>query len=361
MINAVLYSVFFLAGFVAGVILLLFLKRKENTLLEEKSRLLENAFGNLSREALEKNQKSFFELANQQFGHLAQRSENQLDEKKKLIDHTLEEMRGKLENLSTQTTRLQGQLEENQKGIVQLSDHTASLRRILSNNQARGQWGERIVEDILNFMGLKEGVSYQKQIQKDGNRPDFTFLLPREKKVNMDVKFPFQKYEEFLQLEDESDKKRAKDQFLSDVRKHLKDVSKRDYVTADTLDYVLVFIPSESVYYFIHSEDKDLMDFALSNKIVLCSPITLYAVLSMVRQAVVNFSMEEKASEIQTLLSLFQKEWKKFTEKMDALGKSIGVVQTHFTELSTTRVNTLQRPLDRIVEYQLNEKNPTDL
>ena len=136
------------------------------------------------------------------------------------------------------------------------------------------------------------------------------------------------------------------------------EVTKRQYVdpSQGTLDYVMVFIPNEQVYAFLNEHDRDLVDNALRKKIVLCSPTTLYAVLAVIRQAVENFHMERKAGEILSLLESFKNQWGKFTEAMDKLGRRIQDSQKAYHELTTTRVNMLEKPLNKIDQLKENER-----
>ena len=94
----------------------------------------------------------------------------------------------------------------------------------------------------------------------------------------------------------------------------------------------------------------------MRKKIVLCSPTTLYAVLAVIRQAVDNFHMERKAGEILELLETFSKQWFKFTDAMEKVGKHIDNSQKAFTELTTTRQRMLEKPLNKIQELKENEK-----
>ena len=95
---------------------------------------------------------------------------------------------------------------------------------------------------------------------------------------------------------------------MQDVKNRIKEVSKKSYIDPDngTLDYVLLFIPNESIYSFLNEEDNDLIDFSLKNKILLCSPMTLYAFLSLIRQAISNFAIEKKAGHIQKYVGVFK-------------------------------------------------------
>lgn len=351
--------IIFIVGLVVGSLFVWFFRQREINSIKKTEEELKDAFSSLSRSALDENQKSFFELARNQFENLTKSSDNQLDEKKKLIDSTIKDMKSHLENLAKQTTELKGQMENSQLGISKLTDTTSQLRQILSSSQARGQWGERMVEDILNFIGLTEGLNYKKQSMEGPDRPDYTFYLPQSKHVNMDVKFPLSHYENYLSAESDSDKISEKKQFITDVRNHVKAIAKRNYIDTEngTVDYVLMFIPNESIYIFLNQEDKDLIDFSLENKIILCSPITLYAVLSLIRQAVSNFAMERQAGEMQKLIGTFAKQWTLFVDKMDAMGNSLKTVQNHYDSLVSTRSRQLEKPMEKIGELKLTQIN----
>ncbi|SVD40354.1 uncharacterized protein METZ01_LOCUS393208, partial [marine metagenome] len=218
-------------------------------------------------------------------------------------------------------------------------------------------WGERMVEDILNLLGMLEGKNYEKQTTEGTDRPDFTFNLPKGKRLNMDVKFPITHYENFLAAEDEATQISEKKHFLADIRGHVKAVASRSYIdpAGGTVDYVLLFIPNESIYSFINQEDHELMDYAMEKRIVLCSPLTLYAILSLVRQSVASFAVEKRAGDLQKLVQQFAEQWKKYSDKVDALGKSLGTTQKHFDELSTTRAKALERPMDKISGLKIEE------
>ena len=107
-----------------------------------------------------------------------------------------------------------------------------------------------------------------------------------------------------------------------------------------------------------------MIDFSLSKKVLLCSPITLYAVLSLIRQAVSNFAMEQKAGEMQELVGIFRKQWDQFTDKIHAMGKSISALTNHYDELKGPRFRALEKPMDKINELQVGQdvqkKDPQD-
>ena len=347
----------FVAGSVFGAGLFWVLSQRLTTAQKQDHDNIKAEFGDLSKQALDQNLDSFLKLAENKFSELLKSSDNQLNQKKELIDQSIVEMKSKLEGLDKSTNELTGHVKSSQKGIGDLADSTQKLSRILSSSQERGQWGERMVEDILSFMGLVEGINFEKQQQIAEGRPDFTFKLPNDKFINMDVKFPLAHYENYINSDSENDKAREKIAFIKDVRNHIKTIEKRSYIDPanGTVDYVLMFIPNESLYAFLNQEDKELIDFSLSKKVLLCSPVTLYAVLSLIRQAVSNFAMEQKAGEMQELVGVFRKQWEQFTEKINAMGKSIGALTNHYDELKGPRFRALEKPMDKIIDLQLGQ------
>lgn len=331
---------------------------------EDKQRLqeirteMENSFKAMAANIANNNSEMFLKQASEQLKSLNENSAKHLDEKQKLIDKSLVGMNEKLEFIHTQATELKSSLDTSQKTTQLLSDNTAQLREVLSSSQKRGQWGERMVEDILQVIGLMENINYTKQQQvESGQRPDFTFFLPKEKKLNMDVKFPLVQYEHYLSAETDQAKGHAKKEFLDTVRKHIKAVCGREYINPaeGTLEYVMLFIPNEAIYSFINSEDAKLIDMALAHRVLLCSPLTLYAVLSLIHQATQNFTMNERASEVMNLVAEFRNQWNKYVEKMNTMGNRIDGLVSDFHALITTRTRALQRPLDKIENISLAE------
>ncbi|MEK7395945.1 MAG: DNA recombination protein RmuC, partial [Candidatus Poribacteria bacterium] len=198
------------------------------------------------------------------------------------------------------------------------------------------------------------GIHYVKQttLETTGTRPDFTFFLPQNLKVNMDVKFPFNSYLQYSKSEIESDRVKHKTQFLQDVKRRINEVTKsREYINPEenTVDYVIIFIPNEQVYTFIINEnDGNILDEVLKNKVILCSPITLYAVLSVIGQAVDNFRLEKKSKEIIRQLKIFEKNWDAFIKSLDDMGKKIDGAQKDFYDLRKRFQSQVGRSLKQI-------------
>lgn len=341
-------------------------EKAENRKTQDLDKLLgqvKESFQSLSLDAMGKSNEALVRLADEKLGSRAAQGEKELDKKKELIDQSVETMRADVKRMQDLVAALErdrqlkyGELSAQLRAAAEqtgkLQDTAEHLRQALASTKSRGQWGERMAEDVLTLAGFKEGFNYLKQKAMDaaGSRPDFTFLLPQERRLNMDVKFPLDNYLRYLEAGSDVEREKHRKQFLSDVRTRVKEVTSRDYINpeANTLDYVLVFIPNEQVYAFIHENDREILDAALRSKVILCSPITLYAVLAVIRQGMANFNMERTASTLLGLVDGFEKQFAAFVESFETMGKKIDAAQAEFRKLETTRRGKLDRSIEKI-------------
>jgi len=300
-------------------------------------------------------------VANERLGAHRAAETQELDAKKQLIDRELGEVRGELARAvelmrSLERDReqkfgdLAGQLRTTGEQTAALAETTRQLRQALSSTKARGQWGERMADDVLRLAGMIDGVNYRKQRGADGGGiPDFTFLLPAGQVCYMDVKFPLDNYVRFVEADAALDRQRHKKAFLRDVRHRVSELAVRDYAADDhAVDVVLLFIPNEQLSCFIQEHDPGVLDEAIRHNIVLCSPLTLFAVLAVIRQAADNFVLERRSAEILDLLGGFSRQWGSFVDQMDKLGRRLDGAQDDFEALAGTRRRQLERQLDRI-------------
>lgn len=315
--------------------------------------------GSISFDALTKNSQEFLRLAEKTLKSQTNEGKQELEKKKELIDQSIEtiektltEMHKKLEDVEKGGIKISSLVEHHADITSKLKDTTEHLKNALASSKKRGEWGERMAEDILRLVGLVEGINYikQKTLESSSGRPDYTFFLPNNLKINMDVKFPLENYQHYLSAQTEHDKKRFKEELLKNTKTMIKQVTNRTYIDIadNTVDYVIVFIPNEQVYSFINETDPTIMDEALKQKVILCSPFTLYAVLAIIRQAVENFNLERTATEILKLLGEFSKQWSLYREKFEMMGKRLDDAKKEYDSLITTRSNMLERPLKKI-------------
>jgi DNA recombination protein RmuC len=150
--------------------------------------------------------------------------------------------------------------------------------------------------------------------------------------------------------------------FMKAVRDRVKELERRDYVVSTTqqsLDYVLLFVPNESITGFIHEADPTLIDWALERKVVLCSPLTLYAFLVVVRQATESFHTEETAAQIMQMMGKFRKQWESYVKSLDKVKRNFDNMQEELDDLTVgKRFKGLNRETKKMEELRKRQNIP---
>ncbi|MGA1244881.1 MAG: DNA recombination protein RmuC [Ilumatobacteraceae bacterium] len=290
------------------------------------------------------------EMINQSLSNVA----DQVAKKMSEIDQALTSLR-------ESTSKQYGTVEQ---AVAALTRRTDKLNDVLSSSQARGQWGERLAEDMLRAAGFVEGVNYSKQATIDGGgRPDYRFDIPPDRVLFMDVKFPLDKYAEYVAADTDQHNAATKEAFIRAVKDRVIELAKRDYVdkaSDNTVDYVLMFIPNESISGFVHEADPKILDFALERKVVLCSPLNLYAFLAVIRQATDAFHTEKTAAEIMQIVNRFQKQWDDYLKAVDKVEKSFHSLESDLASINTggTRFRMLSAQVKKIEKLRQKQGIP---
>jgi len=318
-------------------------------------RQMREAFSALAAEALDANTE-----------RLTARADAALENKKAMVDLSVKAMNERLEQVRQYLQRVESERKEDfgalSGTLKSLTTTAGQLHEMLASTKRRGAWGERMAEDVLRLAGLTEGINYTKQssVDAESGRPDFTFLLPNDLKVNMDVKFPLEKYRAYVDAEDEQQRADSLKGLIGDMRNHVRSVACRGYIDpkAPTVPYVIVFVASEQVYSLVLEAYPDLIDEALRQKVVLASPLTLYAVLAVMRQAAENANLMRTADEVIALLGQFDRQWQRYNEEVDRLGQRIDLVARQYEVVHGVRSNQLRKPLEKIEQLRSTRALP---
>jgi len=279
---------------------------------------------------------------------------SRLDAVKAEVSHQLDQLGQKVGELGRSNAERFGEFDKSLRTHAEvaatLADSTRSLREALASPQMRGQWGERMAEDVLRLAGFVENVNYRKQTQVAGGsgRPDFTFDLPKGHVLYMDVKFPLAAYLRYVECGTDAERAAHLKRFLIDVRQRVKELAVRDYAresTSQAVDYVLLFLPNEQLTGFIYEHDPSLLDHAMEQRVVLCSPLTLFAFMGVIRQAFDNFVIERTSDEILGFLGTFSTQWEKYNDSIDKVRRQFDSVDRAFGELAGARRRRLEKPL----------------
>lgn len=273
------------------------------------------------------------------------------------LDRLTTLVQGLAERQANQHGEVAATLSRTLEATAGLSSTTGRLQRALANPTARGQWGERMAEDVLAASGLVRGINYRCQTPlANGSIPDVTFLLPGGLVLHMDVKFPLDNYLRAVDATTPAERRAAEQAFLKDVRLRIKELTGRGYIEPGvTVDHLLAFIPNEAVYSFIHERDPEIANLALRHGVVLCSPFTLFAVLGVVRQAVRAVDLQATSDEILDVLDGFEHQWERYCEAVDVVAKRMASTQRAFDDLTGTRRRQLDRQLARLDRVREDE------
>lgn len=295
---------------------------------------------------------------------LASEKENikiDLDNKQKVFENLVKQLQDDVAKRQTEIRDLEqdrikkfGQLaqalEQHREQTQELKISTQQLAAVLSNNQARGEWGERIIEDLLTANGLVEGVHYLKQAKQVANalKPDITLLLPNDRNVPVDVKFPYQEIQKMSLAETKTAKAGHMKQFSQDLKTKIIKVSKYIDPEQDTLDYAILFVPNEMVFSFINQRFPDLVDLAISKRVLIVSPFTFLIVARTVIESYRNFMIGDKLKEVVKYIDEFVGEWEKFRDSFDKFGRSLSTLQADYEKMTTTRAKQMERKIAKI-------------
>ena len=282
-----------------------------------------------------------------------------VDEIRVQLKETDRNIRKSEEDRISNFSELKKELETHKQLASELRGSTDQLKNILSNNQMRGAFGERIAEDLLKMAGFVINQDYFVQDNSGEGRPDFTIILPDKTKVNIDVKFPYQNLQKYVEASDKEEKKRHFDQFQRDVRDKIKQIATRDYINPDdnTVDFAVAFIPNEMIFSYIYEQSNNIWEEAMRQKVVLAGPYSFVALLRLVKQAHSNFRMQSNIHQIIGLVQKFRAEYDKFSESLDTLGDRLDSTSKQFQVVSSTRARQLGRVMDQIDRRGVLEEN----
>ena len=350
-----------IGGILLGIGIFYFFFKDTHKQKEEISETISQKLTEILPSVLDQANESLIRMADQKLGAESSKSRIDLENKRaeierlvKQIQEDLKESKKELElsekDRISSFSALKNSLDEYKKITEQLSVSTENLKKVLSNNQMRGQFGEQVADDLLKMAGFVVGQTYTRQESENGARPDFTVYLPDKTKINVDAKFPYASLQRMTETDDVDAKKRYMKQFESDIKEKIKQVTTREYISVEdgTVDFVILFIPNEMIFSFIYDKMPQIWEDAMSRKVILAGPFSFTAILRMVKQAYENFRVQENIFKIVGYIQAVEKEFDKFNEEFDKVGDRIEQLQKQYSEVSTTRVNQMRRKMDLV-------------
>ncbi len=245
-------------------------------------------------------------------------------------------------------------IDEAQRYLTELSGQVVSLQDILSNKQARGAFGEVQLGDMVRDMLPPSAYQLQAQLG-NGKRADCLITLPNPPgSIAVDSKFPLEAYRALREARDDASRSLAARAFITDVRKHVDDISGRYIVPGETAEMAIMFLPSEAVYAELHANFPQVVEYGHKGRVFIVSPSTMWATLHTMRAILKDVRMREQAGVIQKeVLTLFK--------DVERLQKRTENLRTHFAsaekdireiEISTDKI---VGRIDKIEQIQLTD------
>jgi len=284
----------------------------EQKSLQEKAMAdLRESFKALSADALKQSAPEFLRLAEQTFGKLQESAKGDLAQRQEAIKTLVEPLKQQLETYqkrlqqseTTQSSTL-GEVKKQLELLAQsnqtLAAETAQFRSVLKSNQARGRWGEETLRRVVEAAGMSAHCDFTEQAQTADNRPDLIVRLPGNRVIIVDAKVPDLDFLNALETADATKRAESLAVHAAKLKATIKALADRDYPSqfANALDYVVLFVPAESLFSAALEGDRDLIVSAAEKRILLATPASLIALLRSVAVSWQQHAQTENAQKI---------------------------------------------------------------
>jgi DNA recombination protein RmuC len=306
---------------------------------------LREAFKALSADALKQSAPEFLRLAEQSLGKFQETAKGDLAQRQEAIKTLVEPLKQQLETyqkrLQQSETAQSGALGEVKKQLETLAQQSQSLaaetqqfRMVLKSNQARGKWGEETLRRVVEAAGMSAHCDFTEQIQEGENRPDLVVRLPGERVIIVDAKVPDL---DFLNAVDAAEPAKRAESLATHAAKlkaTIKALADRDYPSQfpNALDYVVLFLPAESLFSAALEGDHDLIVWAASKRILLATPASLIALLRSVSVSWQQHAQTENAREIAGAAQELYTRVVTFTEHLEKIRAGLDAANRAFNQ-----------------------------
>ena len=318
----------------------------EQRALQDKTLIdLREAFKALSAEALKQSAPEFLRLAEQTFGKFQETAKGDLAQRQESIKTLVEPLKQQLETYqkrlqqseaaqSSTLGEVKKQLELLSQQSQSLASETLQFRRVLSSNQARGRWGEETLRRVVEAAGMSAHCDFTEQTQAGENRPDLVVRLPGDRFIIVDAKVPDFDFLNALESADDAKRAEALAAHAAKLKATIKALADRDYPSQfpNALDYVVLFVPAESLFSAALEGDHDLIVWAAGKRILLATPASLIALLRSVSVSWQQHAQTENAQKIAEAAQELYARVCKFTEHFERIRDGLAKANDAFND-----------------------------
>ena len=302
------------------------------SLLKDAEIRLINQFEQLAGKIFDERNRQFTEHNKTSLDHIVKPLREQLGEFKQRIETVYD-------NENKDRISLREEIVSLRRDTAQMNQEALNLTRALKGDKkTQGNWGEMILETVLERSGLRKGIEYETQgaFRDENNKlfkPDVIVRLPEDKDIVIDSKVSLLAYERYCSTDDDEERIAALKQHTEAVRSHIKSLSDKDYSGLKglrSLDFVLLFMPIEAAFIAAFQADERLFSDAFEHKIIVVTPTTLLATLRTIENIWRYERQNENARAIADKAGIVYDKIRGFVEDLDKLGKQLSTVHTTY-------------------------------
>lgn len=333
---------------------------------------MREAFKALSADALKHTAPEFLRLAEQSFGKFQEAAKGDLSQRQEAIKGLVEPLKQQLETYQKrlqQTEAAQAgalgevkkQLETLAQSSLSLAAETAQFRSVLKSNQARGKWGEETLRRVVEAAGMSAHCDFTEQAQSDDKKPDLIVRLPGDRFIIVDAKVPDLDFLHALDSADETKRAAALAEHAAKLKTTIRALADRDYPSQfpQALDYVVLFVPAESLFSAALEGDHDLIVWAANKKILLATPASLIALLRSVSVSWQQHAQTENAQKIAAAAKEFYVRVVKFSEHFESIGAGLEKAGSAFNAAASSFQSRVRPAGERLAELGGGEAGKT--
>lgn len=301
---------------------------------------LTQAFADISNRSLRANSDTFLKLAEQNLETRQAKVESDFEKREKAVEELVKPIQDALQASHKQINDLEkarseayggikSQLESMQLSQKSLTQETQNLVKALRRPEVRGQWGEITLRRLVELAGMVEHCDFVEQVHTVGDdqviRPDMIVNMPDQRQLVVDVKTPLDAYLAAAEAQDDAQRKLGLERHAKNVRAHIRMLSSKSYWKQfeESPEFVILFIPGDQFLSAALAEEPDLIEYALSQQIILATPTSFVALLKAVAYGWRQLALADNAKEIRVLAEDLYGRLGTFVTHMNRMGRQL--------------------------------------
>lgn len=338
---------------------------------------LARSFSELANRSLQSNSETFLRLAEQKMSVQNEQAKRELSEREKAVENLVKPIREALQASQKQIEALEKsrseaygsirtQLEAMHIAQASLTRETHNLAKALRRPEVRGRWGEITLRRLVELAGMVEHCDFVEQVHSvaEGQviRPDMIVRMPDRRELVVDVKTPLDAYMQAVEAEDDAQRKLGLERHAKSLRAHIRMLSSKAYWDQfeESPEFVILFIPGDQFLSAALNEEPDLIEYALSQQIILATPTSLVALLKAVAYGWRQLALADNAKEIRALAEDLYARLTTFVTHMNRVGRQLASSVENYNKAVGSLERSVLPGARKFVELGVHGKKPLE-